>query len=393
MTPLDDLTVLDMTQSIAGPTCTQLLGEMGATVIKIEPPVGDAFRNVMQGSMFVPFNHGKKSVCVDLKQEDGQNILTELAQEADILVESFRPGTLEQYALEYETVAETNENIIYCSLSGFGHDGPYQNYPGYDPCIQAMSGLMATTGYPDRPPVRIRASLIDCGTGANAAFAIMAALRTRDQTGEGEHIDISLFDVAVSFMSYWIADYDLTGEVPERAGQQGIGSAPNGVFQTEEGNIYICTMTDAMYERLCSVIDRHDLVSDERFRTMDQRLSNRTPLREELHTEFERYGNLELEELLLNARVPAGAVRTVSEVVNDSHVTDRSMVIESFNPETETPVQVSALPFHFGLHGTGQQFSSDPPAKGEHTTDILQALSKSDETIERLYDTGAVHSP
>lgn len=391
--PLDDITVFDLTQSVAGPVCTQHLGEMGADVIKVEPPSGDAFRNVMQGSMFVPFNHGKKSLCINLKTDDGQALVSQLAEEADVIVESFRPGVLDKYGLDYNTVSETNDNVVYCSLSGFGQRGPYHEYPGYDPCIQAMCGLMSSTGYADRPPVRIRSSVIDCGTGANAAFAIMAAIRRRDQSGDGAHIDISLFDVAVSWMSYWMANYDQTGEVPEREGQYGIGSAPNGVFSTVDGNIYVCTMTEAMYERLCEVLDRPDLLADERFDTMDKRLENRSALREELHTEFEQYDNEELERLLLDARVPAGAVRTVRDVVeSDPHVESRSMAVESYNPETDDSVRVSSLPFRFDADDdeTDAEFSGLPPRKGEHTVEIMKALSLSDDEIERMRDEKAV---
>jgi len=183
MQPLDDLTIVDLTQSIAGPVCTQLLGEMGANVIKVEPPSGDNFRNLMGGSMFTPFNHGKESVCVDMKTDEGHAIVTELVGEADIVVESFRPGSSKSTISTTSRCArERNEDVIYCSLSGFGRTGPYSSYPGYDPCVQAISGLMATTGYLDRPPVRIRASLIDCGTEGDAAYAI---LLRRSPAGSG----------------------------------------------------------------------------------------------------------------------------------------------------------------------------------------------------------------
>jgi crotonobetainyl-CoA:carnitine CoA-transferase CaiB-like acyl-CoA transferase len=391
MTPLGDITVVDLTQSVAGPVCTQLLGEMGATVIKVEPPSGDNFRNLMNGSFFTPFNHGKESVCVDLKTDRGREIVTTLAHEADVFVESFRPDVLDQYDLDYQSIYNINDNIVYCSLSGFGHEGPYCDYPGYDPCIQAMCGLMATTGYPDRPPVRIRASVIDCGTGANAAFAIMAAIRNRDRTGEGTHIDISLFDVAVSWMSYWIAEYDVTGEVPKRTGQLGIGSAPNGLFPTRDGYLYLCTMTESMYERLCSLVERPDLLKDERFQTIDDRLNHRDELRSILSEEFETYTAKDLEQRCLNARIPAGRVQTIKDVTeNDPHVEERSMVVESRNPETKSSARVSALPFQFSTEIHDGGFSTAPPAKGEHTIDVLQAISYSDEEIARLCEAGVV---
>lgn len=393
MKPLDDLTVLDLTQSVAGPVCTQMLAEMGATVLKVEPPAGDNFRNLMDGNIFAPFNHGKQSLCVDMKTEGGHEVVAELADEADVIVESFRPGVLEKFDLDYESVTDRNEDVIYCSLSGFGRTGPYRSYPGYDPCIQAVSGLMAITGYADRPPARIRASLIDCGTGANAAFAILAAVRNRDRGGDGTHIDISLFDVAVSWMSYWITNYDESGELPERAGGKGIGSAPNGVFPTGDGHIYVATLSEAMYERLCNVLDRPDLLEDDRFETIDDRMEHRETLRDELIPEFEAFTSTELEAELLEAGIPSGAVRTVSDLVEgNEHVDARSMLVDTYNPEVDKDVVTAALPFRFssGIHDGG--YSSPPPKKGEHTDDILAALSYSEGEIERLHETGAVIS-
>ncbi len=393
MKPLDDLTVVDLTQSIAGPVCTQLLAEMGATVLKVEPPEGDTFRHIMNGNMFAPFNHGKQSLCVDLKTDGGHEVVTDLMDEVDVIVESFRPGVLETFDLDYESVRERNEDVIYCSLSGFGRTGPYRSYPGYDPCIQAVSGLMAITGYRDRPPIRIRASLIDCGTGANAAFAILAAVRQRDRGGDGTHIDISLFDVAVSWMSYWITNYDQTGELPERAGGNGIGSAPNGVFPTGDGHIYVAAISEAMYERLCSVLERPDLLEDERFRTIDDRLEHREALRDELVQVFEEYTSADLEGELLEAGIPAGAVQTVADLVeNDDQAAARSSLVDSYNPETDESVVTAALPFRFSSAIHDGEYSSLPPAKGEHTEDVLAALSYSEREIEALRDAGAVSS-
>lgn len=394
MKPLDDITVADLTQSIAGPVCTQLLAEMGATVIKIEPPSGDDFRHLMDGSMFVPFNHGKRSLCVDLKTDDGHAIVTELVDDADVVVESFRPGVLEKYDLDYESVTERNEDVVYCSLSGFGRTGPFRSYPGYDPCIQAISGLMATNGYADRPPARIRASLIDCGTGANAAYAVLAAIRQRDRGGEGTCIDISLFDVAVSWMSYWITNYDRTGEIPERAGGKGIGSAPNGVFPTGDGQIYVAALSESLYEKLCAALDRPDLLEDERFETIEDRLQHRETLRAELIAEFERYESTELESELLEAGVPAGAVRTVADIVeNEGQVTARSMLVGSYNPETDEDVLTPALPFRFGTGIHDGTFSSCPPLRGEHNQEILSAMSYTADEIERLRDAGVIVPP
>lgn len=390
MDSLRDVGVLDLTQSIAGPVCTQMLAETGADVVKVEPPVGDAFRPLMNGSFFTAYNSGKKSVCIDMKDDRGRELVAELAAEADVIVESFRPSVLEEFDLDYESVSADNPGVVYCSLSGFGQTGPYRDYPGYDPVIQAMSGLMASTGYPDGPPARIRSSLIDCGTGTNAAFAILAALRKRDKTGQGEYVDVSLFDVGLSWMSYWIGNYQITGSVPERNGEKGIGSAPNGLFETADGYVYLITMTDAMFERVCDVVDRPDLIDDERFRTMARRLENRSELREELRASFASSTSEELEVALLEARVPAAAVRTVDEVLELPHTEARSMLVESHNPETGEPVKVAALPFQFGSDGGRSGYSSPPPEKGEHTAEVLERLSCDEADIETLRRDGVI---
>ncbi|WP_254533832.1 CaiB/BaiF CoA transferase family protein [Natrinema gelatinilyticum] len=390
MQPLQDIDVLDLTQSIAGPLCTQMLGEMGAEVIKVEPPGGDAFRSLMNGNFFTAYNNGKKSICVDLKTDEGRELLTDLAAKADVLVESFRPGVLAEYGLDYETVSKENEGIVYCSLSGFGQTGPYHDYPGYDPVIQAISGLMATTGYPDQPPVRIRSSLIDCGTGTNAAFAVMAAIRERDKTGEGDYIDVSLFDVGISWMSYWIANYNTTGKIPERNGQKGIGSAPNGLFEASDGYVYMITMTQAMFERVCEAVDRPDLIDDEKYLTMDDRIENRSELRKELQEAFASFTAQELETLLLESRVPAAAVRTIDEVVELPHLKARSMLTESYNPEADEPVDVASLPFTFGSDGDRPGYSTPPPEKGEHTAEVLEQFEYSGNQIETLRSNGAI---
>lgn len=393
MKPLDDITVVDLTQSVAGPVCTQLLAEMGATVIKVEPPGGDNFRNLMGGDMAVPFNHGKRSLSVDMKTDEGVSIVAQLANEADVFVESFRPGVLEKFDLDYESVAERNEDVVYCSLSGFGRTGPYRTYPGYDPCIQAVSGLMNITGYRDRPPVRIRASLIDCGTGANAAFAVMAAIRQRDRAGEGTRIDISLFDVAVAWMSYWITNYDRTGNLPERAGSEGIGSAPNGVFEAGDGYTYVATLSEPMYKRLCTLLDRPDLLEDERFETIEDRVEHRDALRDELTAEFAQFGSKELAQRLLDANIPAGAVQTVRDLVeNDPHVEARSLLVDSYNPETGESVLAPALPFRFSSAIHDGTFSSNPPAVGEDTVAVLESLDYAVGEIDALLEAGVIFS-
>jgi crotonobetainyl-CoA:carnitine CoA-transferase CaiB-like acyl-CoA transferase len=385
MQPFEDVDVLDLTQSIAGPVATQFLGSLGANVVKVEPPGGDAFRDLLGGAMFASVNiSGKRSVCLDLKTDEGQRAARELAAEADVVIESFRPGVLEQFELDYEAVSEINEDVVYVSVTGFGQDGPYSEWPAYDPVIQAMSGLMSTIGYPDRPPVRIGASVIDWGTGTTAAFLAASALHEREVNGEGEHIDVNLFEVTVAWMGYWIAHYTGTGETPERAGQGFAGIAPNEIFHAADDEpFYVCAVNNRLYERLCTAIDREDLVEDDRYETNEDRWEHRETLVEELEAEFGEYDRHEICERLADAGVPVGPLRTIDELTEDDpHVAARELLTDSYNLHRDTPVRTASLPFRTA---SGRPELEDrPPERGEHTEAVLEELGYDDATIDRM---------
>lgn len=391
MRPFDGIEVLDLTQSIAGPVATQYLAGLGANVIKVEPPEGDAFRDILEGAMFASVNMGgKQSISVDLKTPEGREVVHDLARRADVVVESFRPGVLARFDLDYESVRAENEDVVYCSVTGFGQDGPRAQWPAYDPVIQAMSGLMSTIGYPDRPPVRIGASVIDCTTGTTAALAISAALFERAHTGAGEYIDVNLFEVAVSWMAYWIANYDRTGQNPERSGQGFAGLAPNEVFHAADGDpIYIACVNDRLYGRLCGAIDRPDLREDDRFTSNENRWENREALRAELNGIFAEYDRDDLSDRLAEAGVPAGPLQTVEEVTNDPQVVARRVLTDSYNVKHDAPVQTVTFPFSTSEgrpDDTGQ-----PPRTGEHTRRVLEALGYGPAQIDDLLEAGAVY--
>ncbi len=389
MQPFEEIDVLDLTQSIAGPVSTQFLSMLGANVVKVEPPEGDTFRSLLDGAMFASVNlAGKRSVCLDMKTDEGRAAVRELAEQADVVVESFRPGVVKKFDLDYDSVSEINEDVVYLSLTGFGQDGPYTEWPAYDPIIQAMSGLMSIIGYKDRPPVRIGASVIDWGTGTTAAFLLASALLERERTGAGEYIDVNLFEVATAWMGYWIAHYTGTGELPERSGTGFTGLAPNEVFHAANDELfYLSVVNDHFFERLCETIDREDLITDDRFETNEQRWETRVELREVLNDEFSNYDRETLCEQLASAGVPAGPLQHVDEVTEDPHLEARNMLTDSHNLYTDTPVKTANPPFTTtdGRPDLGER----PPDQGEHTRSVLEELGYSDDQIERMIAAGA----
>ncbi len=390
MKPFEGIDVLDLTQSIAGPVSTQFLASLGANVVKVEPPGGDTFRSLLDGDMFASVNlAGKRSVCLDFKTDEGREAAAQLAAEADVVVESFRPGVVERFGLDYDSVSEDNENVVYLSLTGFGQEGPYSEWPAYDPVLQAMSSLMSTIGYEDRPPVRIGASVVDWGTGTTAAFTLASALMNREVTGEGTYIDVNLYEVATAWMGYWIAHYSRTGNVATRSGQGFAGLAPNEVFHAaDEEPFYMAVVNDRLYERLCHAIDRPELADDDRFDTNGDRWENRAVLKEELQATFETYDREELCELLATSGVPAGPLRTVDEVVEeDPHAAARGLLVDSYNVLEEAPVTTVGPPF---TTSDGRPDLGDrPPRQGEHTRAVLSELGYDDDQIERMIEAGA----
>lgn len=390
MRPFADVDVLDLTQSIAGPVSTQLLASLGADVVKLEPPDGDAFRDIIDGAMFASVNLGhKRSVCLDLTTDDGRAAARDLATDADVVVQSFRPGVVDRFDLDYASVRERNDDVVYCSLTGFGQSGPYADRPAYDPVIQAMSGLMSMIGYPDEPPVRVGASTIDWGTGTMAAFMLASALYNRERTGNGEHIDVNLYEVATAWMGYWFAYYTSTGEVPTRSGQGLGGIAPNEIFHAADGEpFYLSAINDTFFERTCREIDREDILADERFATNDDRWEHREELREVLDDAFRAFDRDDLCTRLAAAGVPSGPLLAVDEVVDDDpHIRARGMLTETYNHWLETKATTASPPFSTtdGRPSIGDR----PPERGEHTRTVLAELGYDPDHIEAMIDAGA----
>ncbi len=281
-TNFSEITVLDMSHAVAGPTTGMILADMGAKVIKLEHPNGDHFRPLLGGAYYAAVNRNKRGISLDLKHPKAKTVVRKLIERSDIFLESFTPGTMDKLGLGYETVREFNPQIIYCSISGFGQEGPYRQLPGYDVVAQAMCGIMMCTGMPDGPPVRIGASWIDMGAGMYTVIGILKALLDRQLTNLGKHIDVSLLDTALSWMSPLVARYSMSGELPSRIGSALAAFSPYQVFKCKNGYLFIGASTERFWKTLCTFLKIEHLIEDPRYATNEERVKNRDQLTEQI---------------------------------------------------------------------------------------------------------------
>jgi crotonobetainyl-CoA:carnitine CoA-transferase CaiB-like acyl-CoA transferase len=379
--PLAGIKVVDFSHVQSGPTCTTMLADMGAEVVKIEPFAGDQFRQPMEGANFYNFNRNKRGIALNLKAKEGKEIAFQLARNADVLVENFLPGAMERLGLGYEAISGLNPRIVYCSISGFGQDGPFRDRPAYEPILQAMSGIMDSTGEPDRPPIRIRPAMIDYCTGANAAFAISAALFGREKTGRGQRIDLALLDVALFSMSPYVTQFKRRGELPERAGsaQPSGGAIQN--FETRDGLLYVVAGTDHMWKNLCRALNVEEVGKDPRYATRQQRAEHRVEIGEIINRETRKYSSREIEAKLLAADVACGTVRNIGEIVEEPHVKGRGILEEVDYPDAGKIVAVKT-PIFFS--GKPAPLRRRAPLLGENTREVLKELGYRDPEIEDL---------
>lgn len=383
--PLEGTKVIDFTHFWAGPTCTMLLAEMGADVVKIEPLTGDPYRSAAEGCSFVNANRNKRGISLNLKSEEAKEIALRLVKTADVLVENFTVGTMDRIGLGYDAISSINPRIIYCSISGFGQNGPYKNYPLLDPVAQAMSGIMMGIGEPDRPPVRILPVMLDYDSGMHAAYGIIASLLDREKTNKGRRIDVSLLDVAINHMAPYITNYVKSGKLPIRAGSGHAERVPYQAFKTQDGSVLIGANTDKMWQNLCKAMQLEHLGCDARYSTIKGRVKNQQELVMILEKETLKYKSRELESLLMSAGVPCGKIRNIDEIIEESFVKTRG-IIEDINYPNMGWVKIVRMPIFID----GKPFDSRirAPLLGEHTVEVLKEIGYGDNAIQEIIKKG-----
>ena len=395
MAPLSGLTILDLSRVLSGPYCTMLAADMGARVIKIEHPVqGDDTRAwgppfvAGESAYYLSINRNKESVAIDFKTARGRELLDGLIAKADILVENFRPGTLDRQGLGYAQLSKRHPRLIYVSISGFGQTGPRREEAGYDAVAQAEGGLMSITGTSDGPPVRLGVAVADIASGMFAFQGLLLAVIARGTTGRGQHVDVSLLDSVTALLTYQAARQFATGDTPVRTGNRHMTIAPYDTFDTADGVLVLAVGNDSQWRRLCDVLGAPDLAADPRFVTNAGRVDHYADLRRALDARFRRSTLSVLVDALKAAGVPCGAVRSIADVTGDPQILARQMVETVMHP-TVGQIQVLGIPVK--LSDTPGRIASAPPLLGQHTAAVLTAdLGLSEDDVNALARAGVV---
>lgn len=382
MGPLTGLKILDLSRVLAGPYATMMMADFGANVYKIEPPnVGDDSRAFgpfvgKESAYFMSLNRNKRSMILDFKKPSNVEVFKEMVKNADVVVENYKPGTMEKFGLGYDVLKEINPKIIYAACSGFGHTGPYHQKPAYDIIVQAMGGIMSITGQENGEPTRVGASIGDITAGIFTAYAIMLAVYHREKTGEGQMIDVAMLDCQVAILENAIARYVTSGEVPKPIGNRHPSITPFASYTAKDGHIIVGAGNDRLWEKLCTTINRMDLHKDPRFDTNPNRTKNVEELAVELNKTLKEKTIAEWIDLLDAAGVPCAPINTVDKIVNDPQIKSREMIVEVEHP-VAGKLKMPNVPFK--MTKTPGKITSPAPLLGQHTNELLKEMFGWDE--------------
>lgn len=396
--PLDGVTVLDLTNVLAGPFCAHQLAHLGADLIKVEMPErGDLARQLgadtelnekLMGVSFLAQNAGKRSITLNFKHDKGRDLFRKLVERADVVVENFRPGVMERLGLGFETLKQHNERLIYCAISGYGQDGPMRDLPAYDHIIQGVAGVMSITGAPDTAPYRVGYPMCDTIGGLTAAMAICAAIAGRDREG-AQFIDISMLEATLATMGWIVSNYLVAGVDPKPLGNENFTSAPSGTFRTEDAPLNIAANKQEQFEELCRIVGREDLIDHPDYVTRDLRKQNRYALKEEIEAELGKRPARHWAEVLNKAGVPSGTVQSVPDALASPQIADRGM-IGAFADVPGVGRDVRLLRTAVKVNGDPVKVGAPPPTLGQHNAEIYAELGLSEADQSALRDEGVI---
>ena len=391
---LDGITVLDLTRVLSGPYCTMMLADMGARVIKVEQPGkgddtrgwGPPFQNG-ESAYFLSINRNKESVTLNLKHPEGRRVLDALIEKSDVLVENFRPGTLEKMGLGYESLSKQRPDLVYCSISGFGQTGPRRREPGYDAVMQGEGGLMSITGSNDGPSYRLGVAIADIASGMFSAYGIAVALLARHRTGRGQFVDVGMLDAVTALLTYQAGIYFATETAPPRLGNRHPTIVPYETLEAADGDLVVAVGNDQLWKTFCGVLELESLANDSRFQTNKDRVSAHAELRPLLVERLKTRPAAEWLVKLKDAGVPCGGVRDLDQLFSDPQIIERAMVVALDHPAAGLIRQLG-VPIKLGE--TPGAVRTPPPLLGEHTEAILKELGRSVEEVEQLKQSGAI---